>query len=500
MAASAERPVSSEEMAVIEFNAVALGTGLDTLMENAGRAVAEESLRHLPPSPARVGVVCGTGNNGGDGFCAAFYLGQWGYSPDVWVVRPPAEIRAGPARLCFERIARRMPIHARLPTSAELRDLPLALDAMLGTGQRGDLRPPYSDAVSALIMSRVPVLSIDVPTGLGSSRSVRPSWTVTLTATKEGMTPENAGTITVRDIGIPPEARWRSGPGDFLDFPVASGRSNRGRTGRLLIVGGGPYAGAPALAGLAALRSGAERATVVAPRPASDRVQDFSPNLVVHSVGEEQFQRRDVPSIREFLRRTPAKAVVVGMGAGSNPETREALAELVDSLAGTVPLVVDADALAALDGRARAVANRSGSEIVATPNQGEFARVFHGRTDGEWEDRVASARHIAEDWRLTLLIKGEVDIISDGIETYTNHHHTAAMTVGGLGDVLAGVVGSLLAQGVDPVRAGRLATYWVGEAGSRVADTRGPGLVATDVIDELPATLVEGLRRVRPVV
>jgi NAD(P)H-hydrate epimerase len=264
-----------------------------------------------------------------------------------------------------------------------------------------------------------------------------------------------------------------------------------------VVIGGGPYSGAPALAALASLRAGAERATVIAPRPAADRVQGFSPDLVVRGTGEEHFRRRDVPSIRELLRQTPPKALVIGMGAGSDPETVGALGEVLEWAMGRFPLVVDADALLALDLKTRSAEDRSAAELVATPNDGEYSRLFVGGPTPGVEDRAAQARSIAKTNHLTLLVKGDVDLITDGDELYRNRHHHPAMTVGGLGDVLAGVVGALLAQGVPPVHAARLGSYWAGEAGTRVAEVNGFGLVASDVIAQLAPTLVDGIRRAR---
>ena len=159
------RPLTSEEMAVAELNAVALGVTLDTLMENAGRAVAEEATRHLPPPPARVAIVASTGNNGGDGTCAAFYLGQWGFSPEVWLVRPPSEIRSRSARRCFERIERRLPVHVGVPSPEALATMPLVVDALLGSGQGSRLRSPVLEAARSIRASKAPVLSVDLPTG-----------------------------------------------------------------------------------------------------------------------------------------------------------------------------------------------------------------------------------------------------------------------------------------------------------------------------------------------
>lgn len=490
------RPLSSLEMAVVEANAVALGTTVDFLMENAGRAVAEEATAHLPSPPARVAVVAGHGNKGGDGTCATYYLHQWGYSPEVWLVRPPSEIATRAARRCFERIERRCPIHLGLPRPEELAGFPLVIDALLGTGQGGRLRPPIRDAVVAIRESRAPVLSIDLPTGVADPDGLRPNWTVTLTSPKEEMTAGTSGIVRVRDIGIPADAWVHTGPGEFLFFPRPTGLEDRGRTGRVVVIGGGPYAGAPALAGLAALRSGAERATVLAPEGAAERIQGFSPNLVVRAFGVERFRPTDVPEILEFVRTARPRAVALGMGAGAHPETVEALRELERSLVGTVPLLVDADGLAALPTKEEIGAHGERVVLVATPNGGEYERYFGGSLSGTPAERRERARIIASDRGLTLVAKGEPDLLTDGVSAFENRHHHPANTVSGVGDVLGGVLASLLAQGVYPLHAARLATWWVGDAGLRGAARKSFGLVATDVIEELPAILTTGLERV----
>lgn len=480
---------------MVEENAVALGVTIDTLMENAGRAVAEESARHLPPPPARVAIVAGTGNNGGDGTCAAFYLQQWGYSPEIWFVRPPSEIRSRAARRCYERIERRCPVRSRSPRPDELATMPLVVDALLGTGQSAALRPPIRDAVDAIRASRAPVLSVDLPTGVADPDGLRPAWTVALTTVKEETLRGEAGEVTVREIGIPADAWRRTGPGEFLFFRAPSGTTDRGRSGRVVVIGGGPYSGAPALAALAALRSGAERATVVAPEGASERIQSFSPNLVVRAHGTGRFRPTDAAEIVELVRSAPPRAVVVGMGAGAHPETTDALRSVLRALVGSLPLVVDADALAALPTPEELGGATGPVPVVATPNAGEFDRLFAPGAGASPVSRVDSVRDLAARRRLFFLVKGTTDVGSDGESTFENAHHHPAMTVGGVGDVLAGVVGSLLAQGLSPLHAARLGTYWTGEAGLRAASRRGFGLLATDVIDELPSALVAGLER-----
>lgn len=495
MWASSRRPLSSLEMAVVEQNTVALGVTIDALMENAGRATAEEATRHLPPPPVRVAVIAGTGNNGGDGTCAAFYLLQWGYSPEIWLTHPAVEIRSRSAQRCFDRVKNRVPVRVGAPRPEELATIPLVIDALLGTGQSGRLRSPIRDAVLAIRESGAPVLSVDVPTGITDPEGLRPSWTVTFTIPKEEMEEGKVGELTVRDIGMPPNAWQQTGPGEFHFFPAP--KEERGRNGRLVVVGGGPYTGAPALAALAAMRSGAERATVLTPEVAAGAVRGYSPNLIVRPVGSDRFRLTDVPEILDTVRSAPPDAVVLGMGAGAHPETIEALRSVIVALSPELPLVVDADGLAALPSEgADDSAPTTVAGLVATPNSGEFERIFHGPMAGSFEERCAAAERIARERQLTLLVKGSTDILTDGESTIGNTHHHLAMTVGGVGDVLGGVLGSLLAQGVRPLHAARLATYWTGEAGLRAAAVRGYGTLASDVIEELPAALVFGLQRV----
>jgi ADP-dependent NAD(P)H-hydrate dehydratase / NAD(P)H-hydrate epimerase len=486
---------SARETRVIEANAVALGVSIETLMENAGRAVAEEAARRLKSPSDGIAVIASTGNNGGDGFAAVHYLRQWGFSPDVWLLAPPGEIRSSAARRCFERIAPTTRVRIGAPRTQELGGYALIIDAMLGTGQHGEPRPPVRDAVLAVAATNVPILSIDEPTGIGSAVAIHPQWTVALESVKEGMTPETCGEILVRAIGIPAAAVNENGPGVFLFYPVEGRKAHSPRSGRVLVVGGGPYAGAPALAGLAILRSGAERAVIAAPQPAAGHIQSYSPNLIVSPVGTERFQPSDVAALVHLVDQLHIDAVVVGMGVGDAAESAAAMSEFVGKLRPRpLPLVVDADALGAVSGAS--TSPDRGAPIVATPNRHEFNARFVDLHEAVPESRLEAARNIAKERGLVLLAKDEVDLLTDGTRGYLNRHHHPAMTVGGNGDVLAGVVGSLLARGVDGLEAARLATYWVGEAGIRAYGMKSWGLVATDVIDELPSALREGLTRV----
>ncbi|MHB1434747.1 MAG: NAD(P)H-hydrate dehydratase [Thermoplasmata archaeon] len=493
MPADDRRPFSSLEMAVVEANALALGVSLTDLMAAAGRVVAEEAARRLPPPPARVAIIIGPGNNGGDGLAAAIELTHRGYRPELWRLPPPERLRGAAVRRFHEEAARQLPIHSGVPDARELAGFPLLIDGILGTGQAGPLRPPYREAVASLRGSHRPILAIDLPTGVEDPEGIWADWTVALTGPKAETPADRRGEEIVRSIGIPPEAWQTTGPGEFQALRPWSHPTVRGRSGRLLIVGGGPYAGAPALTGRAALRTGAERATLLIPGRVAPVVQGFGPDLIVQGLGSGgRWTREEIAPVTETIERLRPGAVAVGMGAGDHPETRgffEGLRDWLDAHPDDHgPVLYDADALAVLVDRS-AGASAHGPAVFATPNLGEYRRWLQGSaepTDGEVADRARMRG-------LHLLLKGSTDWLSDGPRTVRNDHHHRAMTVGGMGDVLDGVLGGLLAQGIEPWVAGRLAMYWVGEAGRRAARLRGFGLLASDVIEEIPRSAVEAL-------
>ncbi len=479
---------SAGEMAVLEANAVAAGATLAGLMENAGRAVAEEALRLLPGKGAPVAILAGAGNNGGDGTCAAHYLEQGGARPEVWLPRPGREVRSAAARRCLDRIAHRIPVHEGVPAAEELRRFPLLLDALLGTGQSGAPRPPYSEAVRAITASGVPVLSIDEPTGLGSAVAVHPRATVTFTSLKEGMDDANSGRIVLRDIGIPESAKEEVGPGEFHLYPLAPADP---RVARILVLAGGPFAGAAALTALAALRAGAERATVICPRSALHEIRGYSPNLVVVGLGEERFRAEDAPEILRFLSENRHHALATGMGAGRDPGTIACLARVLSGQPPDRPAVIDADGLES----ALEAASGVDRPWVLTPNAGELLRLTGLPEGADLAARREAVRKLAQRHGVTFLAKGDPDLLVDGRRTLVNRHHVTSAMVSGVGDVLSGVVAALLGEGAPPLAAARLAAYWVGDAGIRAGRHRGHGTLATDVLEELPHALVEGRAR-----
>lgn len=479
------------EFRVLDHNAVAIGISLARLMERAGEAVARGIVERWS-TPGQALVFCGPGNNGGDGLVVARLLVGLGWGVTVVLVASAGsgELRTELARSVYERLPREV---SRLfwgqgPPPREVEDglqrATIAVDALLGSGLAGRLREPFATAVNLLNDSCKPVVSVDVPTGLGAEPIVRPVLTVTFAEAKEGMDPDNSGEIVEADIGFPHEAHDRCGPGEAQLWPRPDPGARKGDHGRVVIIGGGPYAGAPILAGLGAFRSGADLVYLLVPENVAEAAKAHMPEFIVQPLEGDHLAHHHMDIIGTYDEM--ADAVVLGPGLGRAPETREAVLELIQRLKS--PLVVDADALFALggdlgtlDSRARAHARPSDLTIL-TPHRGELERIGGQRT-------ATGLKAFANEVRATVLAKGPVDLITDGEYLKENHSGNPRMAAGGTGDVLAGCVGALKARGLSGYQAARLGAYLVGSAGDLALEELGWGYLASEVAHRIPGAL-----------
>jgi NAD(P)H-hydrate epimerase len=299
-------------------------------------------------SPHRTLVVCGKGNNGGDGFVIARHLTLNDFKVTVMLLGRPEDVKKGPAAENLEKLFDLGIdiVEAAAPGAlhpAAFQNFQLIVDAVLGTGTRGEPRGLEREAIELINLSGVPKVSVDVPSGLDChtgtcNMCVRPDLVVTFHAPKPGL--ENFNHV-VADIGIPEKASTFVGPGDLANVRTRGDCAHKGECGRVLVIGGGPFTGAPALVALAALRAGAGWVTVASPGRAADIVASFSPDLITVPLSD---RHKIVPADVEIVAPLIAKhdVVVIGNGAGRDPETLRALAEMI-RLCGKV--VIDADAL-----------------------------------------------------------------------------------------------------------------------------------------------------------
>ena len=478
--------ISEAEMKVIDTNSEYFGVPTFQLMENAGKNIAEFIQNHFKDTTKHILILCGTGNNGGDGFVAARYLTQ--YYP-ITVFLTGTEIKTQIAQKNYQKLQTyEVKIyHTLQDLDYLLQENDLIIDALLGTGLAGPLKEPYATIVKKVNETRKKtIISVDVPTGLGTPLAVQPDHTVTFHDKKQGMTEQNSGTITVVDIGVPQEALTYVGPGELsIYYPRPAKKSHKGDNGVVLIIGGGPYIGAPALSGLAALRTGVDLVYIATPQRSWESVAAFSPNFIVKDLTYDMLTKEDLPVIEELLRK--CTGVILGPGLGAAPETEEAIILLVKRIIEEKkPLVLDADAIKPVGEHLTLIKN---STTVVTPHVGEFKKLTGITLSQDLTERMTIVKEWAQKLGVTLFLKGYIDVLSNGSDIKQNKIHNEAMTVGGTGDVLAGIIGALLSKGVKPYEAVRIAAFLNGEAGNEAFQKKSYGLLATDIIEEIPNIL-----------
>jgi len=469
--------IAGSEMAVIDANAEALGVPRKQLMESSGNAVARV-VRGVADPGDRVTIVAGRGNNGGDAFVAARFLDA--QEVRVRLLGRAKTITTEIARENWQALERGAydSREVRDSTALALDDPDVLVDAMVGTGITGELREPAATAAARINDSDATVVSVDVPSGLDGETgdltpgAVSPDRVVTFHDTKPGLDQLDAP-VTVADIGIPRAAREFVERGDLLRLS-RDPLSHKGDHGEVLVVGGGPYTGAPALAAQATLRAGADLVRVACPGAVAREIQGYSESLILRPFEGERLEPTHVDALVEHTQ--AHDTVVLGPGLGDDDRTLDAVVAFLETVEGTV--VVDADALQAVpDVDTQAT-------LICTPHQGELVGMGGPQSDN-WRKRRDRVADFAADLGHTLLVKGRYDIVSDGERTRVSRTGNPGMTVGGTGDVLAGVTGALAAR-LAPVHAAGVGAYVTGRAGDTAAQWRGDGLLATDLLETIP--------------
>jgi len=478
--------ISEAEMKTLERNSEYYGVPAHQLMENAGKSIAEFVRDMVQDTKKNILILCGPGNNGGDGFVAARYLTQY-YKVAVFLAG--TTIKTDIALRNFQKL---QTYEVKIYQSTHDIDQLLAgndvfIDALLGTGLTGELKDPYATIVKKINQTTgKTIVSVDIPTGLGTTHTITPEYTITFHDIKEVMNKQNSGKIHIVDIGIPNEARTYIGPGELsVYYPRPAKTSHKGENGIVLIIGGGPYIGAPALSGLSALRTGADLVYIATPKRSWESVAAFSPNFIVKDLNGEMLSTDDIPHIEELLGK--CTAVILGPGLGTARQTEEAVVSLVQRIiAEKKPLVLDADAIQPIADHLSVLKNTT---TVITPHVGEFKKLTGIALSQDLDGRINTVEEWAAKLGITIFLKGFIDVISDGTSVKQNKIHNEAMTVGGTGDVLAGIIGALLSKKVQPFEAARIAAFLNGEAGNEAFQKKSYGLLATDIIEEIPTIL-----------
>ena len=516
--------VKSEIMRELDRKTISeYGISGETLMDSAGLSVAE-AVQHLafvsgqddPP----VRLIAGRGNNGGDAFAAARHLKERGFDVEVWLAGE-ADAVSGDA---FKHLSRLKPadiLLIELPTKKDWEDAladydggggSIIIDGILGIGIAGPARGPAAGAISYVnaLSNRNLVVAIDVPSGLNADTGaaegavVVADMTVTMGLPKSGLVEPRAiefvGTVEVADIGIPREL-FRDIESDKelitgrdLRLLVArrSRNSHKGSFGHLLVLGGSPgYAGAVALAAMAAMRSGAGLVTALVPARVFSIVAGLTPEVMVHPATETESGSLASDCLVKWGRSlNDFDAVLIGPGMTQHEQTRILVERILNEC--RKPLIIDADALSICAG-GNEIGKAAHCPIVLTPHPGELARLMGNQASDIQADRFKWARKAADETHAVVVLKGAGTIVAgEGHPLNINLTGNPGMAAGGMGDVLGGLIAGMAAQNIAPFDAARIGVYLHGKAADRVA-WRGSqaSMIAGDVIEALPLVFRE---------
>jgi NAD(P)H-hydrate epimerase len=474
-----------------------MGRPPSVLMESAGTAVAGQAERMARPG-ARFLVVCGPGNNGGDGFVAARKLLERGKRVDV--ERVGGEKAKGDAERNWEALKALLPSAGT--RSFEPGQSDVVVDALFGVGLGRAPSGPFAEAIERFLAWRsrgAQVLAVDLPSGLESDTGqplgpcVQADATVTFGGLKPGTVLEPGaslcGAVSVADIGLPPlggaPSAWLVEEQDVRSWiPKRAASSHKGTFGHVLIIAGSRgKSGAAAMAGLGSLRAGAGLTTVACPGEVLEHVLGHAPELMgVALSARGGLGPKDLETLGPLLERFTAVAVGPGI-----PRGEETLTFLRQLLAATgAPVLLDADALNALAGDMDVLRAARGP-VVLTPHPGEMSRLSGQPTAVIQGDRLKAARELAVAHRVVLALKGASTVVAlPSGELRINPTGNPGMATGGTGDVLTGICAALLAQGLKPDVAATAAVYVHGLSGDLMAKLRGQmGLIATDLLEGL---------------
>jgi hydroxyethylthiazole kinase-like uncharacterized protein yjeF len=483
-----------KEMVAVEMNAEYLGVSTQLMMENAGRAIANEIAKRFPKG-SKVVAVSGLTGNGGDAFTAARHLACMGYIVESLVLGDPKYITLPNSKINYHAVSN-MNDSIKITAIKDSNLIPeiesdVIIDGLIGTSLQGSLRPPFLQMVQAINNAQAFRVSVDIPTGMEADtglihgEAVKADLTLTFHKPKLGYkhNPTATKELIPTSIGIPPEAEHYIGPGDvYMLHPERAPDSHKGMWGTLLVVGGSEtYSGAPTLTSLAAYRMGLDLVYTAVPETAAGAVAAASPSMITVKLKGERLTSQNLEQIEKPLDK--ASAVAIGPGLGMAPDTVEAVGELIEMINQRgVPLVLDADGLKAY------AENPVKLKVPAvfTPHGRELKLLTGEEVKGTHIEKGCVVEKEAKKLGSVILLKGNVDVISDGKYTRYNWTGNPGMTVGGTGDVLTGIVGAYLAQNAYPFYAAGAAAFINGKAGDIVTEEKGYHLLPEDLIKVIP--------------
>lgn len=473
------------------------------LMENAGRATADVILDNFSYA-GRVSIFAGSGNNGGDGFVIARHLISEGLDVDTYILSDPKKL-GGDALTNFKALkdigGKIIELKSNL---RKYKQADVIVDAIFGTGLDREVTGFYKKVIDFINSQGVPTVSVDLPSGLDANTgqplgsAVLADITVTYALPKLGISiypgVEYAGEIYVADITTPkfleddiPYELLLSESVDYI-LPPRYEDTHKGTYGHLFIIAGSPgKSGAAALSALGAQRTGTGLVTVGVPKSLNPIMEQKTTEAMTEPLPETALETLGKDSVERVLEiiKERKTAVAIGPGISTTNETREFLYEIIRNC--EVPMLIDADGLTLVSDNPQ-ILKQANAPVILTPHPGEMSRLAQISTEKVQADRIGVSLEFSSKYNAYLVLKGARSIISTPSgEVFINTTGNAGMASGGMGDVLTGIIGGLLAQGLDPADACKLGVFVHGLSGDIIAEEIGEvGMIASDIANTLP--------------
>lgn len=510
--------ISSEEVSILDNNSEWLGIPKSHLMECAGYSFAMEIVsRYDLDENSKIAILCGTGNNGGDGFVIARHLSSFGVKSLVVLMGIPDKIRTKEGKLNWNIISTHLTHSIQIMSVSNSKEITklkklimdekytIFIDGLLGTGIQGKIREPISSAINMINSikeknkTNINVISIDVPSGLDpntgevSDKAVKADLVVTFHRNKLGMEEktEYIKEICVKSIGIPEEARLFVGRGDLIPtLKIRTKDTHKGQFGKVLVIGGSKnYSGAPAYTSLTSINFGIDLVKTFSPQVVGDVIRGYSPNMIVRTSPGDWLNLKAFEEISTLIEWSDS--IVIGPGLGLEKETEELLVEMLKKIKKEKkPLVLDADALKLVKNHLNLI---KGLPVILTPHEGEL-KIMTGvelPPGDKIEARGKRIFDLAKKLGVTLLVKGAYDYISDGTLLKINRTGCPEMSIGGTGDVLAGLCACFHATENDSFKSACSAAFLNGYIGEYSKKIIGPRFTTMDLIDNINETILE---------
>ena len=509
--------ITSEELSILDNNSEWLGISKLQLMECAGYSFSNHVKEHYKLNQkSKILIFCGLGNNGGDGFVIARHLASQNLPIFLFLLGLPKNINSKEAMHNW-KILSSLEYLVRINTIKDSKQLEagfsilddkneniIIIDALLGTGIKGKLREPIASCIKTInnakenAVNNVKVISVDVPSGMDpdtgkvTDNAIKADLVITFHKPKKGLSTKSQyiNEMIVRPIGIPLEASIFVGKGDLL--PTLRKRridSHKGEFGKVLIIGGSKnYSGAPAYAALTAINFGCDLVITYVPSVVGDVIRSYSPNMIVRTCQGDWLNIKALEEISWLI--DWSDTILIGPGMGQEEETEELFVKVLQKLKpDQKKLVLDADALKLVKNHLDLI---KGKEVILTPHVGELKIIkdFELYQYDEIENRGNSIFNFANEINAILLLKGPYDYVSDGKSLKINKTGCPEMSIGGTGDVLAGLCASFLTTGNSAFKSACSAAFLNGYLGQYCLENIGPRFTTMDMINHLNKCLI----------